>query len=219
MRFTTKDTKNTKSSEFLFLTLRVFRVLRGEIFLLFALAAAGCRQDMYNQPRYKPLSASEFFEDGTSARPLPEHVIPRGQLREDDLLNQGKTADGKLATAIPIPVTRELLARGQDRFNIFCSVCHGYTGQGNGMIVMRGFPPPNSYHSDRLRNAPPGYFFDIITNGYGVMYPYSYRIPDVNDRWAVVAYIRALQLSRHATPDDVPADERAKLEAASPSPP
>lgn len=174
---------------------------------------------MYNQPRYKPLTPSEFFEDGASARPLLPNVIPRGQLREDDLLYQGKMPDGKLAVAVPIPVTKELLARGQERYNIFCSVCHGLTGQGNGMIVLRGFPPPNSYHSDRLRNAPPGYFFDIITNGYGVMYPYNYRLPDVNDRWAIVAYIRALQLSRNATPDDVSAEERKKLENSAPAAP
>ncbi len=193
------------------------RVLGGALFVV--LSATGCRQDMYNQPRYKPLTPSEFFEDGTSARPLLPNVIPRGQLREDDLLYQGKMPDGKLAVAIPVPVTKELLTRGQERYNIFCSVCHGLTGQGNGMIVMRGFPPPNSYHSDRLRNAPPGYYFDIITNGYGVMYPYSYRLPDVRDRWAIVAYIRALQLSRHATPADVPAEERAKLEGSRPPSP
>ncbi len=180
---------------------------------LLACGGAACRQDMYNQPKYKPLAASEFFADGTSARPLPPHTVARGHLDEDTIFFTGKNEDGTLAAAFPMPITRDLLKHGQERFNIYCSVCHGYEGDGNGMIVQRGFPPPNSYHIDRLRQAPPGYFFNVITNGYGIMYSYASRVEPA-DRWAIAAYIRALQLSRNGRPDDVPADERAKLEAA-----
>ncbi len=175
-------------------------------------SGAACRQDMYNQPKYKPLAASEFFADGTSARPLPPNTVARGHLNEDVVFFTGKNDDGTLAAGFPMPVTRDLLKRGQERFNIYCSVCHGYEGDGNGMIVQRGFPPPNSYHIDRLRQAPPGYFYNVITNGYGVMYPYASRVEPA-DRWAIAAYIRALQLSRNGRLDDVPADERAKLES------
>ena len=179
------------------------------------LAGSGvaCRQDMYNQPKYKPLAASEFFADGTSARPLPPHTVARGHLNESVVFFTGKNDDGTLVAGFPVPVTRDLLKRGQERFNIYCSVCHGAEGDGNGMIVQRGFPPTNSYHIDRLRQAPPGYFYHVITNGYGVMYSYASRVEPA-DRWAIAAYIRALQLSRNGRLDDVPADERAKLEAA-----
>ncbi len=182
------------------------------LLLALAFAVVGCRQDMYNQPKYKPLAKSEFFNDDTSARPLPPHTIPRGHLDEDTAFATGKNDDGTLAAALPVPVTRELLARGQERFTIYCSMCHGNEGDGNGMVVQRGYPPPPSYHIDRLRNAPPGYLYSVITNGYGIMYPYASRV-EGPDRWAIVAYIRALQLSRHATLDDVPAGERAQLEA------
>ena len=175
-----------------------------------ACGSAACRQDMYNQPKYKPLAASEFFADGTSARPLPPHTVARGHLDEDTVFFTGKNDDGTLAASFPMPVTHELLERGQERFNIFCSECHGYEGDGNGMIVQRGFPPPNSYHIDRLRQAPPGYFYHVITNGYGVMYPYASRVEPA-DRWAVAAYIRALQLARNGRLEDVPADERRRL--------
>ncbi len=179
----------------------------------FALTGAACRQDMYNQPKYKPLAASEFWNNGASARPLPPHTVPRGHLDEDTAFATGKNDDGTLAAAFPMPVTPELLHRGQERFTIYCSMCHGAEGDGNGMVVQRGYPPPPSYHIDRLRNAPPGYLFSVITNGYGIMYPYASRV-EAPDRWAIAAYIRALQLSRTATLDDVPADERAKLEAS-----
>ena len=165
---------------------------------------------MYNQPKYKPLAASEFFADGTSARPLPPHTIPRGHLNEDTVFFQGKHDDGTLAESFPVPVTRDLLKRGQERYNIYCSVCHGDEGDANGMIVQRGYPAPPSYHIDRLRNAPPGYLYSVITNGYGIMYSYASRVEPA-DRWAIAAYIRALQLSRNARLDDVPADQRAKL--------
>ncbi len=179
------------------------------------LAGTACRQDMYNQPKYKPLAANEFYDDNTSARPLPPHTIPHGRLDEDTIFFTGKNDEGMLAASLPVPVTRELLARGQERFTIYCSMCHGAEGDGDGMVVQRGYPPPPSYHIDRLRNAPPGYLYSVITNGYGIMYPYASRV-EAPDRWAIVAYVRALQLSRHATLDDVPADQRTQLEAAKP---
>ncbi len=181
------------------------------IVCLAAFALAGCRQDMHDAPRYEPLEASTFFADGRSARLPVVNTIARGQLREDTLLYEGKIG-GQLVDEFPMPVTAEVMARGQERFNVFCSPCHGRTGQGNGMVVQRGFRAPPSYHEDRLRNAPVGYFFDVMTHGFGVMSDYSAQVP-VADRWAIAAYIRALQYSQHATVDDVPVDQRAVLAA------
>ena len=172
---------------------------------------AGCRQDMHDAPRYDPLESSSFFEDGQSARTFVANTVARGQLREDRHLYEG-IVDGKPAETFPMPVTEEVMRRGQERFNIFCSPCHGRTGEGNGMIVQRGFRQPPSYHDDRLRNAPVGYFFDVMTHGFGAMQDYSAQVP-VADRWAIAAYIRALQLSQRAGTEDVPADQRAKLDA------
>lgn len=181
-----------------------------------ALALGACRQDMYNQPKLKPLARTEFFNDLTSARPLPTHTIARGELDEDPALFAGKEANGAFVAALPVPVTRALLERGQERYNIYCAMCHGASGAANGMIVQRGFPPPPTFHLDRLREAPPGYLFDVITNGYGVMYPYGYRVPEVRDRWAIVAYLRALQLAHDGQLADVPPTERARLETVQP---
>ena len=180
--------------------------------LLTALVAvgAGCRQDMHDAPRYDPLERSAFFADGQSARPLVVNTVARGQLREDRHLYEG-IVDGKPAETFPMPVTAEVMQRGQERFNVFCSPCHGRTGEGNGMIVQRGFRQPPSYHDDRLRNAPVGYFFDVMTHGFGAMQDYSAQLP-VADRWAIAAYIRALQLSQRAGMDDVPADHRGDLD-------
>lgn len=189
--------------------------MKRSLFLIATLALAGCRQDMYNQPRYKPLAQSDFFSDGAASRTPPTHTIARGQLREDTVFFTGAGDNGKLAAALPVPVTAELLRRGQERFGIYCAVCHGAAGEGNGMIVRRGFPAPESYHNDRLRNAPPGYFYYVITHGYGVMYSYASRVPPA-DRWAIVAYIKALQLSHHAGMDDVRPSERASLEGSNP---
>ena len=182
--------------------------------LLTALVAvgAGCRQDMHDAPRYDPLERSAFFSDGQSARPLVANTVARGMLREDTHLNEGKV-DGQLATTFPMPITADVMARGHERFNVFCSPCHGRTGSGNGMVVQRGFRAPPSYHEDRLRNAPVGYFFDVMTNGFGAMQDYASQVP-VADRWAIAAYIRALQLSQRATVDDVPANRRAELDRA-----
>ncbi len=164
---------------------------------------------MHVQPKYKPLDPSNFFGDGRSARPEVPGTVAHGYLRTDELLYTGKV-NGEPADLFPFPVTRQVLERGRERFNIYCSPCHDYTGSGRGLVVQRGFPPPPSYHIDRLVKAPAGHFFDVITNGYGAMYSYAARV-DPQDRWAIVAYIRALQLSQHAALDDVPAQEKEQL--------
>jgi mono/diheme cytochrome c family protein len=170
---------------------------------------------MHDQPRYKPLARSTFFADDRSARPLVADTVARGQLREDEQLYTGKVA-GKPATTFPFPVTAEVLERGRQRFDIYCTPCHGPLGRGDGMIVQRGFKRPPTFHSDQARQLPPGFFFDVITNGFGAMADYSAQVP-VRDRWAIVAYIRALQLSQHAAVDDVPAAKRGDLERAAPT--
>jgi hypothetical protein len=169
----------------------------------------GCRQDMHDQPKYKALAPSTFFSDGRSARPLVPGTVARGELREDTDLYQGKV-DGKLVDAFPFPVTQKILERGQERYNIYCVPCHDLVGNGQGMVVRRGFRAPPSYHIERLRQAPAGYFYDVITNGFGAMQDYSVQVP-VRDRWAIVAYIRALQLSQHASLNDVAEADRNKL--------
>ena len=166
---------------------------------------------MHDAPRYEPFEASTFFTDGRASRTLVPNTIARGQLREDEHLYTGKVG-GQLAAEFPMPVTAEVMARGQERFNIFCSPCHGRTGEGTGMIVQRGFRQPPSYYEERLVNAPVGYLFDVMTNGFGAMQDYSAQVP-VADRWAIAAYIRALQLSAHGTLADVPLAERPQLEA------
>jgi mono/diheme cytochrome c family protein len=171
--------------------------------------ASGCRQDMQVQPRYNPYDASNFFGDSRSARPTVPGTIARGQLHLDELLYAGKV-DGKDAEVFPFEIKRADLNRGRERYNIYCSPCHDVTGSGRGMIVLRGFPQPPSFHIDRLRQAPPGHYFDVMTNGLGVMYSYAARVSP-EDRWRIAAYIRALQLSQQATMADVPAAERANL--------
>src|SRR5215472_12293177 len=174
------------------------------------LFAGGCRylkQDMANQPKNLPLSPSDFFEDGRSERPLLENTVARGSIVDDALFVP------KDSNAIPLPVNRELLERGQSRYKIFCTPCHGLQGDGNGMISMRGMKHPPSFHQDRLRNATNGYVYDVLTNGFGAMYGYSAQIP-LRDRWAIIAYIRALQLSRNAKVADLPAELRERLNQA-----
>ncbi len=178
---------------------------------------AGCRQDMHQAPRYDPLEQSDFFADGRTARPFVEHTIARGFLREDTRFYTGKEPDGRLLETVPLPVDRTLLERGQDRFDVYCSPCHGRTGDGNGMVVQRGFKQPTSYHTDRLRAQPVGYFYDVITSGFGAMQDYSAQVAP-RDRWAIAAYVRALQFSRHADAADVPPGARGELEAATPAP-
>jgi len=176
--------------------------------LLFLLPA--CRLDMHVQPKYLPLAKTDFFGDGRSARPEVAGTVARGHLRLDEHLYTGKV-NGQLAATFPFPITRQDLERGKERFNIFCTPCHDASGTGRGMIVLRGFPPPPSYHIQRLREAPVGHFFDVITNGLGNMYSYAARVTP-EDRWRIIAYIRALQLSQAAAIGDVPPAERERLE-------
>lgn len=170
---------------------------------------AGCRQDMHNQPKYTPLRSSEFFPDGRSARaPLPG-TVAQGQLREDTLFYTGKVGN-QFATQFPMPVTRALLERGRQRFDIYCAPCHAPTGNGFGIVVQRGYRRPVSFHDPRLRAAPPGYYFDVMTRGFGAMPDYAVQVSPA-DRWAVAAYVRALQLSQHATLADLPPVQREQL--------
>jgi mono/diheme cytochrome c family protein len=190
---------------------RVYPISSFAFYLLpFSFFIIGCRHDMHDQPKYQPLEASDFFADGRASRPLPPGTVARGELNEDAHLYAGKSGN-KFADTLPFAVSQAVLARGQERFKIFCSPCHGRLGNGEGMVVRRGFRHPPSFHIDRLRQAPVGYYFDVITNGFGSMQDYSAQIP-VKDRWAIIAYVRALQLSQHATLGDVPEAERKQLE-------
>jgi len=169
-----------------------------------------CRQDMHDQPRFEPLEATSLFEDGRASRPRVPGTVARGERVWDAHLMEGKVG-GELATSFPLPITAELLARGQERFDIFCSACHDRAGTGNGLVVQRGLKQPPSFHIERLRAAPPGYFFDVITRGFGAMYDLSDKLTPA-DRWAVVAYVRALQRSRNGTLADVAPQVRERLE-------
>jgi len=180
-------------------------------FLISLLLLTGCPPNMSDQPKYEVMEESTFFADGGASRPLPEGVLPRGYLRDNPLVYEG-TIDGQPATHFPEPVSMAMLERGQEQFNIYCIPCHGATGHGDGMIVQRGFPAPPSYHTEELREAPPGYLFQVITNGKGLMFPYDYRV-EPEDRWAIVAYIRALQLSQQMSVEELPASVRTELEA------
>jgi hypothetical protein len=173
-------------------------------------ASTACRQAMFDQPRADALAETDAFPDGAASRPLPPGTVARGFLREDEVFYRGKVGTN-LVTVFPYTVTRDVLERGRDRFEIHCAVCHGRTGDGNGMIVQRGFPAPPSYHIERLWEAPVGHFYDVMTHGYGVMYSYATRV-DPTDRWAIAAYIRALQFARRATLEDVPEPMRAQFE-------
>jgi hypothetical protein len=185
------------------------------ITLTFTVVAAGCRRDMFQQPYSKPLAPNNFFQDNHMAsRSLVPHTVARGHLDADQAFYNGKLGTN-LVDAFPMPITRATLERGKERFEIYCAPCHGRTGAGNGMIVLRGYPPPPSYHIDRLRQAPVGHFFDVITQGYGVMYSYAQRVTP-EDRWANAAYIRVLQQSENSTLAQVPDGERAALENIKP---
>jgi mono/diheme cytochrome c family protein len=174
-----------------------------------SLALTACRQDMHVQPKYVPEDPSIFFADGRSERPTVEGTVARGYLRTDELLYTGRI-NGTVVDLFPFPITAADLSRGRERYNIYCSPCHDYTGSGNGMIVQRGFPPPPSYHLDRLRQAPVGHFFEVITNGLGMMYSYASRVSP-EDRWRIAAYIRALQLSQRGSPSDIPASQSGAI--------
>jgi hypothetical protein len=172
---------------------------------------------MHNQPKYRPLRATTFFADGSSARPLVEGTVARGTLQEDAVFFTGKVGNTPVRE-LPIAVDQHALDRGEERYNIFCSPCHDATGTGRGMVVQRGYRQPPSFHDERLRIADAGYFFDVMTNGFGVMPDYKVQIP-ARDRWAIVAYIRALQLSQHAATSDVPGGDPTTAKPASATPP
>ena len=189
---------------------RLRRRAAASLFTILSLAfITACRQDMHNQPKYRGLRASAFFADGSSARPLVEGTVARGTLQEDEAFFTGKI-DKVTVKEFPFPIDATVVDRGQERFNIYCSPCHDRTGGGNGMVVQRGYKQPPSFHLDRLRQADVGYFFDVITNGFGAMPDYRAQIAP-RDRWAIVAYVRALQYSQHAPATDVPGGDPTKV--------
>jgi mono/diheme cytochrome c family protein len=183
--------------------------LRPALLVVVLVAFTGCHRDMYVQPYKRPLQGSPLFSDQAASRPLEPHTVAQEDPADIGTLQTG-FQNGQLVTDIPVPITSQLLERGQERFGIYCAVCHGSDGYGQGMIVQRGFPAPPSFHTDRLRAAPAGHFFDVMTRGYGVMYPYASRLTP-EDRWAITAYIRALQFSQHAPATSLPPDIQAQL--------
>ena len=189
--------------------LRISAAVMGGLWLILL---ASCSPNMRDQPKYRSLAASDFFADRLASRPAVPGTVARDHLKTDQRYYTGKVAAG-FAGNIPFAVDRQVLERGRERFSIFCTPCHGLAGDGNGMVVQRGFRRPPSFHIDRLREAPDGYYFDVITNGFGAMVSYASRIP-VRDRWAITGYVRALQLSQNARLADVPAEERRLLEKA-----
>jgi len=180
------------------------------VWILMCVNLLACQQKMAEQPRYRPLAKSDFFDDQRASRPLVEGTVARGHPQADEYFYTGKT-NGQPVDRFPFPITKDMLLRGQERYDIFCSPCHDRVGTGLGMIVRRGYRPPPSFHIDRLRSASVGYFFDVMTHGFGVMPDYAEQVPPA-DRWAIVAYIRALQLSQSAKFADVPERERQALE-------
>jgi mono/diheme cytochrome c family protein len=197
---------------------RSFAALRTiTVIALGAIIVIGCRQDMHNQTKMKPYRPSRFFADGQGSRPPVADTVARGQLRENEVYYTGQTADGEMVAEIPVPVTREVLVRGQQRFNIFCAPCHGRLGDGHGMVARRGYKQPASMHDPRLVASPAGYFYDVMTNGFAVMPSYATQIPPA-DRWAIVAYVRALQLSQGARLAELPAQDRDAVAQAQAAP-
>jgi len=179
-----------------------------------ALGAAGCRQDMHQAPRYDPLERSDFFVDQRASRPIVEGTVARGQLRADKVLYTGKNG-AQFATQLPMPLTRNLLARGQERFTIYCTPCHAASGDGDGMIVQRGFKRPPSLHDPVVSSQPIGYYYDVITNGFGAMQDYSAQVQP-EDRWAIAAYLRVLQYSRRVPVDALSEADRRLVENGGP---
>jgi len=176
-----------------------------------ALLLGACGNNMREQPALRPLQNSPFFSDGAGMRPVLEGTVPRSSGGVDPVFFTGMTASGQV-TELPIELTVELLQRGKERYDIYCSVCHGFTGHGDGMTVTRGYPAPTSFHEQRLLDASVGYYFGAMTNGFGRMFSYASRIP-AEDRWAIAGYIKALQLSQNASVDDLPAQVRSELES------
>jgi mono/diheme cytochrome c family protein len=178
---------------------------------LLALLISGCGRNMADQPSFRNFEANPFLENGTTAQEPPANTVSRQRGAVDPAFYTGQ-AGGELVSELPLALSEELLLRGMERYNIYCAPCHNYTGDGRGVVVQRGFPQPTSFHEPRLRDAPVGYFFNAMTNGFGRMFPYASRIPP-EDRWAIAGYIRALQLSRYAAPEDVPADAALEPES------
>ncbi len=170
-----------------------------------ALSVSGCRQDMHNQPKFYPQRGTSFFADNRSTRPQVENTVARNQMHANTYFTTGLVG-GKEGDGMPVPVNEPLLARGQEKYNVFCTPCHSRVGNGAGMIVQRGYRPAGNFHTERLRNAPLGHFYSVIANGYGAMPEYGTQINE-EDRWAIVAYVRALQLSQAAKPSDVPSEQ------------
>jgi mono/diheme cytochrome c family protein len=177
-----------------------------------ALGLGACRQDMHDAPRIEAFEANSFFADGRGSRTPPTGTVARGWLREDEALYTGRE-NGELTAEFPFAIGAAEMQRGRERFNVYCTPCHGILGDGQGMVVQRGLRRAASYHQDRLRDEKVGYFFDVVTNGFGAMQGYAEQIP-ARDRWLIVAYVRALQLSQHATMAEVPAERRAEFENA-----
>lgn len=192
------------------------RLLTCALVVASAALAAGCRQDMHDAPRYEVYEANKNYPDGRASRNLPTGTVARGQLRDDEHFYTGKV-NGFFVREFPFAVTAADMQRGQERYTAYCTPCHGQTGDGKGMVVQRGLRQAATYHQDRLRLAAPGYFYDVISNGFGQMPDYSAQVAPA-DRWAIAAYIRALQLSQNATIDDVPADKRGALDGAASAP-
>ena len=184
------------------------RIQTTAVAMLSVLALAGCRQDMHNQPKFYPQRGTSFYADGRSVRPQVENTVARGQLHEDSYFYTGMQ-NGQEGDAMPFPVTLDVLARGQERYNVYCTPCHSRVGNGEGEIVERGYAKAGNFHTARLMAAPLGHFFNVVTNGYGAMPDYSAQLTP-SERWAVVAYIKALQLSQNATQDDVAAGEHVQ---------
>jgi mono/diheme cytochrome c family protein len=196
---------------------KTFAFIRVHSRLILFLALAGCRQDMHDQPRYKPLAATDFFGDRRSARPPVDGTVARGHLRIDSARYTGKSGDQDV-DEFPFPITKADLERGQVRFNIYCSPCHSRVGDGNGIVVRRGFRQAASYHTEKMLKAPVGHFFDVMTNGFGAMPSYASRV-ESDDRWRIAAYIRVLQFSQAAKIEDVPPDQRSEIDKGPPTPP
>jgi mono/diheme cytochrome c family protein len=192
--------------------MRLTRSARLVIGLCAVVLLTACRQDMHDQPKYKPLRAATFFRDGSSARPLVEGTIARGTLQEDEAFFTGKVG-AALVKELPFAIDQQVLDRGQERYGIYCTPCHDATGSGRGMVVQRGYRQPPSFHEERLRTADAGHFFDVMTSGFGAMPDYR-TVISPRDRWTIVAYIRALQLSQRASPADVPGGDPAKANEA-----
>ncbi len=181
------------------------------VILAAAMATAGCRQDMHDQPKVEPLEASSFFANGMGSRDLVEGTVARGMLRDNKVLYSGLTEDDQFSETLPMNLDRELLERGRNRYDAFCSACHGRAGNGQGMVVQRGFKHPKSFHEERLRQSPVGYFFSVMTNGFGNMSSYAVQVTP-EDRWAVAAYIRALQLSQNAPVSELSKEDLERID-------